>query len=310
MKDNIHLLLKDLHREDYANILVFVTHHTKDSWVLEEIKSTLASLFVEQKPATLSKEQLHFMSEFIAQIPELIIEQRGIREERDKVNARLDQIEKNSDDYEQPDILAKINKTFKGMEIAGQIIRNRHATLTKDALFQLANQGSITGLRFLDYFIELSDVAKNEVVNLIGKSLQDHPNVTNEQINKQAANIFQHLTYGIINGVIRKIASSIGSKQAAEIYKKISEETPSPALILLDQAISLQFNRDVDFNKLNTSVTMLKPNPVCTRILKEMVIQHTYMFPVNFREKQQLSEMLDISIKQQRIMDAQKRAKG
>jgi hypothetical protein len=31
-------LLSLLHREDFANILIFITHHTKDSWVLSEIK--------------------------------------------------------------------------------------------------------------------------------------------------------------------------------------------------------------------------------------------------------------------------------
>lgn len=318
VRNNLRALLASLHREDYANILVFVTHHTKDSWVLKEIKNTLSELFSEQSPATLSKDQLTFMGEFIAQIPELILEQREIKTEREKHNHRLDEIENaestkndHSSEYEQPDILAKINKTFKGMEVSGQIIRNRYATLTRQDLFDLASCGADTGLRFLDYFIQLSNTAKSEIVGLIENTLKEHPNLTDEQIQKQAKNMFMQMSYSVINGVIRKIASSIGSKEASEIYSELERpDSPSPAIILLNQAIELQFMREINIQKLSTTTLKLKNNPVCTRILKEMVIQHTYMFPVGYKEKQQISELLDLSVKQQRIMDSNKVAKA
>ncbi len=45
-------------------------------------------------------------------------------------------------------------------------------------------------------------------------------------------------------------------------------------------------------------------------ILKEMIILHVYMFPVGYKEKQQISELLDLSTKSQRIMDSKKIGKG
>ena len=312
VKDEIKILLGKLHREDYANILVFVTHHTKDSWVLEEIQSVLSSLFSDQKAADLSKEQLKFMDEFIAQIPELIIEQREIKEERENHNNRLDELDKNQEDsaFESVDILANINKAFKGMDIAGQIIRNRHATLTRDALFSLASHGALTGLRFLNYFINLSDVSKLEIVKFIEQRLSEHPNHSNKDIQKYAEKIFLMLTYNVINVVIRKIATSIGSKEASEIYKNLEYQEKTPAIILLNQAIDLHFKKKLDINTVSETAEKLKNNQVCLRILKEIVIQHTYMFPVNYKEKQQLSALLNISIEGQRIMDSKKIAKG
>ena len=41
-----------------------------------------------------------------------------------------------------------------------------------------------------------------------------------------------------------------------------------------------------------------------------MVIQHIYMFPVEYKEKQQLSHLLGISIQGQRLMDSRKIGKG
>lgn len=316
VKENVKLLLSELHREDYANILVFVTHHTKDSWVLEEIKETLNALFDQHESATLSNDQLKFMGDFIAQIPELIIEQRSIKEERIKRKKELDNMELNSlnskdkDEIEPPDILSNINKSFKGMDISGQIIRNRYATLKRNDLLELANSGTQTGLRFLKYFLDLSDTLKKEIVQLIGNALKEHPNLTDESLQKQAQTVFLQMSYGVINGVIRKMASSIGSKEAYEIYVALEEKMKTPAASLLSQAIDLQYRKHVDIKRLNDTVARLNNNPVCQRILKEMVIQHTYMFPIGYKEKQQISELLKLTVKQQMVMDAKKAGKG
>jgi len=311
-------LLSKLHKEDYANILVFVTHHTKDLWVLNEINSTLESLFSDQNVAKLSKDQLGFMSEFISRIHNLVMETtREIKEERRKVSDRLDKIEKmeciekEDPEMEEPDILININKAFKGMEVAGQIIRNRYAEMTKNDLTLLAGNGSNTGLRFLNYFIELSDNMKKEVANLIKKAIATDPDITDAELERKSATMFMQMTYSVINAVVRKIASSIGSKEATEIYKQLEKDSNhSPAMILLNQAIDLEFRKSLNTNSLKDTVAKLKNNPVCLRILKEMIISHIYMFPVGYREKQQVSELLNLSTKSQRIMDTKKLGKG
>lgn len=331
----VKTLIENLHREDYANILVFVTHHTKEKWVLDEIDRTLQSLFSEHSPARLSRDQLAFMQEFISKIPELVIEQREIREERTKHNAALDAIEREDDHPIElsveskklisADLPAVINKTFKGMELSGQIIRNRHATLPKATLLSLAEQGAFCGLRFLNFFIDISDATKAEIIKYVASSLRTNPELTNAEIEEHATSHFVTMTYGVINGVIRKIASSIGSKEAAEIYAQIQEANPvltdahisslekmgqSPAITLLNQAISMQFTRKLDIPRLNETYSKLKNNPVCLRILKDMAVQHIYMFPIGYREKQQLAELLGVTVRSQRMMDRKKVAKG
>lgn len=312
-KDKVEYLLAKLHREDFANILIFITHHTKDSWVLNEIKMVLSKLFDNQTEAILDNNQLSFMADFMKAIPELILEQREIQNERDSHNERLDTLERkenNNDESESLDILANINQTFKGMEIAGQIIRNRHATLTRDAMEDLARTGANAGLRFLEYFIKMSDMAKNEIIKLISNHLSEYPNLTNREIEKQAETAYLHLTYGIINGVTRKIASSIGSKEALEVYRDMEKKIGTPAFLLIRQAIELQFNKSISIEHISNCVKELKDNQVCLRILKEIVIQHIYMFPVEYKEKQQLSQLLGVSVQGQRIMDMKKIGKG
>lgn len=310
---HVNYLLDNLHREDFANILIFVAHHTKDGWVINLLQNVLSELFNEHPPATLDKEQLSFMDDFMKQIPELILEQREVQKERDAYNEKLDANERSHNDFdesESPDILADINKTFKGMEIAGQIIRNRHASLKRDSLNILAENGINAGLRFLKYFIAISDVAKNEIVKVISAHLSENPGLTNGEIEKHAENAYLHLTYGVINSVVRKIATSVGSKEAMEIYKAIEEKESTPALLLLKQSIELHFLKRIDMKSITQSAEKLKGNFVCTRILKELVIQHIYMFPVDYKEKQQLSKLLGLSVKGQQLIEQKQKRIG
>src|SRR5690554_291284 len=313
IQDQVNYLLENLHREDFANILIFVAHHTKEGWVINLLQNVLSELFNEHPSATLEKEHLSFMDDFMKQIPELILEQREVQKERDAYNEMLDANERSHNDLdesESPDILADINKTFKGMEIAGQIIRNRHASLKRDSLNILAENGINAGLRFLKYFIAISDVAKNEIVKVISAHLSENPGLTNGEIEKHAENTYLHLTYGVINSVVRKIATSVGSKEAMEIYKAIEEKESTPALLLLKQSIELHFLKRIDMKSITQSAEKLKGNFVCTRILKELVIQHIYMFPVDYKEKQQLSKLLGLSVKGQQLIEQKQKRIG
>ena len=97
-------------------------------------------------------------------------------------------------------------------------------------------------LRFLKYFIAISDVAKNEIVKVISTHLLENPELSNDEVEKYAENAYLHLTYGVINSVVRKIATSVGSKEAMEIYRSIEEKESTPAMLLLKQSIELHLH--------------------------------------------------------------------
>ena len=310
---NIKGLLENLHREDCANIIIFITHHSKNEWVLDEIQMCLMELYSDYPEARLERESLEFMTEFLKEIPELVIEHRKVDEERKKHDSVMEEVEnsaleekKQNNELEPTDILAKINRTFKGIEIIGQIIRNRHGSLGKVKLEELAEQAYGVGLRFLEYFLEISDAAKEEVVKMIENGLKENPSITNEKLGKEAKNIFLLMTYGAIYGVLRKVSMSVGSKEAKQIYKRIEEKTPTPAVKLINQAIYLQFNKSLDAKSVKQLSEEFMKNPVCERLLKEIVIQHIYMYPVEYKEKQKIAEILNIPMADQMRLGFQK----
>ena len=312
-KKNIQRLLTNLHREDCANIIIFITHHTRSDWILDEIQLCMMELFDDFPEARLEKESLEFMIEFLKDIPELVLEHRKVEDERhshdqhlEKVEAKINNDKEENDSLETTDFFAKVNRAFKGIEIIGQIIRNRHGSLSKDKLEQLTTQAYGVGLRFLQFFLTISDVSKEEVVKLIEHWLQEKPSITNEKLEKEARSIFLLLTYGAIYGVLRKVSMSVGSKEAEKIYKNIEASSPSPAVKLINQAIYLQFNKNLDAKAVKALAEEFSTNPTCERLLKEIVIQHIYMFPVEYRQKQKIAEILKIPVSSQLLVGMQK----
>ncbi len=324
IQNSFELLLNSLHLESHANILIFLTHHTKNRSVLNQITAYLQQLFNEQIPAKLTREEVRFMMDFIQQIPDLVLEQRNVRDERNKYNENLDKSEyyaksdldkEFEEEMKNNDLLSNINKSFKAIEIAGQIIKNRHASIEINELTNLAQQGILTGLRFLQYFITLSEQFQSEILEFIQQNLREHPSITNEEIEKNAENIYLQATYGVIYSVLRKIAMSIGSREALSIYKNIVNDAETgkaiPANLLIYQSIQLSFgSKSLNISNLQETYSKIRDNPVCVRLLKELVIQHTYMFPVNYQTKQQISALLNLSFKTQVLMDKQKRVKA
>jgi len=317
VKAEIKKLLEGLHREDFANIIIFITHHTKETWILDEIQVSLMELFSDHEPATLQAKDTVFLEEFIRDIPRLVIEEREVQKEREKHQQTLedfdfdvaDEVSELSDPANDNSLFAKINKVFKGSELIGQIIRNRHASLSKPELLTLLKEAYDCGLRFLQFFIDISDVAKEGVIATIAQQIRENPSQTNLAIEKEARDVFLLFTYSAIYAVIRKIASSTGCVETDEIYRAIESEFPTPAIKLINQAIELDFHKNIDYEVLDSLNKEFKGNVLCDRMLKEIVVQHIYMFPVDYKNKQRISASLDLPMEKLQLQDLDKGAK-
>lgn len=324
IKAEIKKLLEGLHREDYANIIIFITHHTKESWILDEIEMCLMELFSEQKPATLQAQDTAFLEEFLKEIPKLVIEERRVQQEREKHQRFLEEEHEENEEHEEHEgqrvdhrhdeqddnsLFAKINKVFKGSELVGQIVRNRHASLNKSELSTLLNEAYDCGLRFLQFFIDISDLAKEEVIQTIAQQIRENPSQTNLAIEKEARGAFLLFTYSAIYAVLRKIASSTGCVEAEEIYHAIELKSPTPAIKLINQAIELDFHKKINHETLAQLANDFEGNIVCDRILREIVVQHIYMFPVEYKDKQKISATLGLSMEKLQLQDLNKKSK-
>ena len=316
-KQQIRELVNQIHKEESANIIIFITHHTKDPWILDEIQECMMELFKEFDEAKLDVDDLAFMQDFLDELPKLILEQREIQSEREAHDLRKDQAEEEeeeifSEEVENLDpatLLAKINKALRGIEIIGQIIRNRHGSLERETLLSLLTQAYSVGLRFLQFFLDLSDSAKDEIIKSIRFMLEEHPNINDEQLKMKSRRLYLWITYGTIYGILRKIAFSVGAKETEAIHDELQKRNSTPAVKLINKSVELQFLKKIDTKSLERLNGDLKDNGICKRLLSEIVIQHIYMHQISYDEKQKISEILEVPIERQLLIESRKSRK-
>jgi hypothetical protein len=209
-----------------------------------------------------------------------------------------------------PAHLADINSSAKSVEIIGQILRNRHGDLTKPQLIELAEASFGTGLRFLDFYLELVSTSEEEILGIISNLIKKDDRIDNSKIEKIARRFYVHICYEFTFGVIKKIAFSTGSDKLLGIFDEVSNKEPDSAAIkLINLAIKLEFDSSIPFKLMEELISEFKPNFVAKRMVQQLVIQHLYLHHIDITEKQRISSILGIPINTQRRIQRQRKTK-
>lgn len=315
VRRDIQELLEHIDKEDSANIAIFTTHHTKDRFVLDEIQMTLLSQFDEMSEASLSVDQLGFMRDFMERIPRLVLEQRDVEEERKRRNEALDELENDKSEVEDEspdspdDLLRRINKTVRGIEIIGQIARNRHGSLPRKEIKTVVDSAIGSGLQFLQYFIEMSDHAKEDVVESIKNQIRDEPGINDEKLAKEAREIFLLMTYGAIYGLLRKMANSLGCREVLPVFLELEKERSTPAAAILELNVELTFAHNLDIDRLKEVYHKLEGNGVCQRMFRESLLMYIYLHDVKYDIRSKISSHFDIPERVQQKVSARRETK-
>ncbi|HDV7283455.1 TPA: hypothetical protein RJ191_000310, partial [Mannheimia haemolytica] len=122
-------------------------------------------------------------------------------------------------------------------------------------------------------------------------------NYTDSELKEKVEYFYLFITYRMIYSILRKIGISIGSKEAMEIYKRILDEEPSSAMELIYEDIALNYSKMLNVERIKSLNLKLDKNIIGQLILKQIVIQHFEMFPVQYSEKQKIANVLGFDIK-------------
>lgn len=307
-KKKIQDLVNTIHLEHASNIVLFLTHHSKDPWILDEILLSIMNIFSDEKEVTLEAGSLSFIQDFVKEIPDLVLENRDARQERLEDDRRKDLIEaqhehqdNNVDESEnQTEFIVKVNKVFRATEVCGQILRNRLGSLERSSLEMIYEESLLVSLRFLSIFLKFSESVQKEAIRRIQKTIARNPNFSNSKIIREIESFYLGINYAVILAMLYKISFSLGSSKGRDIYIKVTETKGTPASFLIQEIIELQFEKRLDFNKIEKMHVEFSKNPICDRLLKQIILRHCYMHDIGFRERQKLAAKLNIPFQVQR----------
>jgi hypothetical protein len=149
-------------------------------------------------------------------------------------------------------------------------------------------------------FLKYSECLQEEATRKINRILEQFPDTPDAIIIRKVENSYLSLNYLVILGMLHKIGFSLGSAKGRDIYIKVTERNKTPASRLVQEIIELQFEKKLNINKIETLHNDFAKNPVCKRLLKQIILRYCYFHDVGFKEKQQIANKLNIPMDVQR----------
>jgi hypothetical protein len=145
-KELINKIISNLHKDENAYITVFIAHHTKSNYLLDELLLNAEILFEKYQPSTLDSDELSFFDKHEENIIQAVLpsythqaeEEREKRlvqksEKEEKLNDESN-LKKNETEEEESDLATNLRLSIKIVEVMGIIIKNRSGSLDLNRL--------------------------------------------------------------------------------------------------------------------------------------------------------------------------------
>lgn len=318
IKEKISAICKRLFKSEFANILLFLTHHSKDKFLLTEILTNAKELFNELDPCKLEND-ISSINKLGQELPKLVYDSKTVEEHRDEINSEKDsniEIEKKelekefsnipdlNDDITEIDIVAKLNLAYKTIEILGQILKNNYGKIPNPIIYNLVEETYLMGLRTLNVFFTVIETNTDFLVNQIN-SMIDEKHITDKiKIEEVSRRILFNICNQISYNFIKKITDSIGTENLENTYKLVLGNHNHNSVKLIDFSIKLDHFKSFPNEEMRELNNYFSKSPMAQQIMKRMVINYLYLFPTSIEQKQRILSFLDIPMNVQRRIDS------
>lgn len=302
----IYDLCNNIHLEINANILIFLSHHSKAQILIDNIVFTSEIPFEKAKPLTLNKndEFVKFIAEFTNEIKDEIIEERNPKEEVKRELKRKDAIERqNLKDEEQdeegimPKEAIEMNQAFRTIKIIGQIVKNQSGDFEKEKLIKLVEAAYNTVFRFLGFYSGMLEKDKELLIEAIVEEIKEkekknrNGNIDVKLIEKTVRNILQFISWRICVESITNLMFSVGTRGQNELFDKVNSSIDSTVSKIVTFAIKTFYDK-IDLKELESLFDDVKDNYLAQCILREYIKRYLY---TNFVERKKRDRIIQIA---------------
>lgn len=310
-------ILKNLHKDENAYIAIFISHHSKNGYILDEITLTACSLFESHNPATLEKDEIKYLDDHVDVIVKEVLphatatpeKERGKRLEMQDAEDRKERNEKDKKIQTEDDVEIELRRSIKTVEVMGRIIKNRAGSLERKRLEEIFEEAMNVHLRILTSFFEIVENEEADVIDYIsnrarkffvekGKRREKEGKKINpptkEELEKLSKVIFWNMNFFFIYGLINKIVHSLGSDKLIEVVEKVCDKENTPASFLVKHGILMWYNKNIQVNNIVSELERDGFSETSKKILKLLIVNHCAIHSVDFKAKQKIGEKLGI----------------
>jgi hypothetical protein len=300
---------------------MFLTHLTKDHFVLSQLLENSRELFKEFAPLKLD-EDVSFINNLIQKLPEQVYLPMNIEEikeeelkEKEELNNQEIQFDSEKDIYEYDleedinslDAMSTMIKAIKSIEILGQVTKKYWGELKAQQKFELAEETYLLGLRTLGFYFSLignDPEVLVEYLNYVYKKKHLNKNISKEDVDKASRNFLFGLCAMSTYGIIKTVSNAVGFEKLSGTFEDILSIHDYNSVKLIDSSIKLDYNKSFPWDEIKKLKPETDKNYLASIVLKNLVINYMYVFNTDESDKQKLCKLLDIKMEQLRIIDA------
>ena len=303
----IYELCNNIHLEINANILIFLSHHSKAQILIDNIVFTSEIPFEKTSPLTLNKNDkfVKFITEFTNEIKDEIIEDRNPKEEVKKELKEKDAIERNnktdndSKNSVFPPEVIEMNQAFRTVKIIGQIVKNQSGDFEKGKLIKLVEAAYNTIFRFLGFYSEILEEDKELLIEAIVEDMKQkedekksrHGEVNVKLIEKTVRKMLQFISWRICVDSMTNLMFAVGTKGQNKLFDRVNSNIDSTASKIVTFAIKTFYDK-IDTKELNKLFNDVKDNYLAKCILREYIKRYLY---TNFIERKKRDRIIQIA---------------
>lgn len=313
--ETVKMMCTKLYIEEYSNIVMFLSHLSKHPLILNSVYESARTILNEFLPSKL-EDEIAPLNQIIAFMPELVFDDKKDnlqhRKERDiakdeaeranqEIAADTQQPYDQDENYEAFDIISKINWSTKTIEIMGQILRNYYGSTPGDQKLLLGEEAYLLSMRALSAFLTSFNQNKDHLISEVERVLLEKNVVGSDKADSLARNFVFNLMAAISQFFISKVSTSLGTMNLSETFSKILEKNDTTAVRLIDLSIKFEHGKHIPFKEIEEFIESLSAtsNILARQILVNIAVNHLYMFPVHFSDRQRITEILSLNKKTQ-----------
>lgn len=305
-KKTIDDMIKNLHHKKNMNILMFLTHHSRDESILDKICNRASHIFNKYSPADLAAGA-KCIDEMIDQIPSFKVKSgKDIIEYRRNNEDQKDQYDDtcandndeehydhdSADDSENLDFITEFNLSFKSLELLGQLARNYYGSLKVHQKENLLTEAIKTPLRALGFMFEnvdgKTDLLLKNVKQKLLESRKDLSSLSQQDLDQLTRKLVFELYFMISYQITRKISQSIGSQELNSLINKICSKIDTPSSKLINLSCTLDLGNKSSFEDLEAITKEIKEYPLSTSVMRSLIVNYLYMFEVSEPDMQKV----------------------
>ena len=299
---------RKLYVEEYANILLFLAHLSKNPVIIDSMLEAARSMYSEFPPASLL-DDVKFLDNSTSLVGKVVYEEKDTRSTRIEMLRTRDLADQErrgtqpvDDDTAvtdpakaEADPAARSNAAVKTQRVLGQILKNFPGTLEGPRKLEIARACLGIGMRVLTAVLQPLAENQEEIIRRVADVLKrNDPSLEDGVIEEVLREFSSRLAWMVSIGLIKITASALGSSQLSATYERMSELDSNPSTQLVHLSLALDHYGDFPLNRIKKLADDFHEMWFAHSLLQVFVVYHFSLFPVSYKVKQIACAAIDV----------------